>query len=121
MQEGACVKHVKRGQPVILCTRHTTTPATIPQGKHALNVSNSLWLLNYGGVTKTLYTCSGDSCQPGSNSSDLKYTRYSVVTANCLTVSDVQEDEIYVLKVYYTPSTPHVSNVSFHMKYYDGE
>ena len=120
MQEGVCMKYVKRGQPVLLCTKDTTMPSKIPQGKHALSISNSVWMVNNRGVSKTLYTCSRDSCQLGSNFSDVNYTRYSVVTAKCLAVADVQEDEVYVLKVYYNPLTSHVSNVSFHMNY-DGE
>ena len=113
--------HVKRGQPVILCTKRTTTPSTIPHGKNVISVSNSSWLVIYKSVSKILYTCSRDSCQPGSNSSDVNYTRYSVVTANnCLVITDVKEDEVYVLKEYFIPITPHGSNVSFYLKY-DGE
>ena len=116
IQEGVCMKHVKRGQPVILCTKLTTTPSTIPLGKHVISVLYSSWLINHRGVSKTLYTCSRGSCKPLTNSSDVDYTRYSV-TASCLTVTDLQEEEVYVLKVYFSPITSHVSNVSFHVNY----
>ena len=118
MSEGVCVKHVKRGQSVTLCITLITTPSTIPQGNNVISVSNSSWLLHYGGVSKPLYTCLRGSCKLWSNSSDVNYTRYSVVTANnnsCLTVTDVQEDEVYVLEVVYNPISPPVSNISFHM------
>ena len=115
--EGNCVKQVKRGQPVTLCTSHTTTPSTIPKGKHVISVSNSSWVVIYKGVSKPLFTCSRGSCTSLSNSSDVNYTRYSMVTANCLTVSDVQEDEVFVLNVHFYPMTPSVNNVSFNIKY----
>ena len=111
--------HVKTGQPVNLSIKHIKTPSTIPQRKHVISVSYSLWLVTYKSVSKILYTCSRDSCQPGSNSSDVNYTRYSV-TAKCLNITDVKEDEFYVLKEYFIPISPHGSNISFYLKY-DGE
>ena len=117
ISNGSCVKQVKKGQSVTLCTRHTTTPSTIPRGKHVISVSNSSWLVIHEGVLKPLYTCSSSSCKPLSNSSDVNYTRYSTATANCLTVSDVQEEEVYVLKVHFYPVTPSVTTVSFDIKY----
>ena len=112
--------HVRRGQLVILCTKITTTPSTVPKEKHVISVSKSLWLVTYRGVSKTLYTCSRGSCKQWSNSLDVNYTRYSVVTDKCLAITDVKMDEVYTLNVYFTPTTPHKSNVSFYMKY-DGE
>ena len=111
------MKQVERGQPVTLCASHTTTPSTIPHGKHVISVSNSSWLVLYKGVSKLLYTCTGGSCKPLSNSSDVKYTRYSMVTANCLTVTDVQEDEVFVSNVHFYPITPSVTNAYFNIKY----
>ena len=101
-----------------LCITLTTTPSTIPSGKNVISVSNFSWLLNYRGVSETLFTCSRGSCKVWWNSSDVNFTRYSVVTANnnsCLTVTDVQEDEVYVLEVFYNPISPPVSHISFHM------
>ena len=112
--------HVKREQPVNLCTKFTTTPSTIPQGKHVISVANSSWLVTYRGVSKTLYTCSRGSCKPWPNSSDVNYTRYSVDTDNCLTITDVKGGEVYVLKVYFIPITQPGANVSFYLEY-DGE
>ena len=115
--ERSCVKQVERGKPVTLCTSHTTTPSIIPEGKHVISVSNSSWLVICKGVSKPLFTCSRGSCKPLSNSSDVNYTRYSMVTANCLTVTDVQEDEVFVSNVHFFPITPSVTNVSFNIKY----
>ena len=115
--EGVCVKHVKRGQPVTLCTKYTTTPSTISSRENVIVISNSLWLVNDGGVPNTLYSCSRGSCKAWFNSSHVNHTRYSAVTANCLTINDVEEDEVYVLKAYFSPITTHVSKVSFHMIY----
>ena len=54
------MKHVKRGQPVILCTKLTTTPSTIPLGKHVISVLYSSWLINHRGVSKnSLYLFKG--------------------------------------------------------------
>ena len=110
------MKQVKRGQPVTICTSHTTTPSTIPKGKYVISVSNSSWLVIYKGVSKLLYTCTGGSCKPLSNSSDVNYSRYSMVTTTCLNVTGAQEDEVYVLKVHFFPITPSVTNVSFNIK-----
>ena len=99
-----------------LCIEYTTTPSTIPQGKNRIIFSNSLWLVNYRDVSETLYSCSRGSCKSRSN-----YTRYSVVTDNCLGVTDVQENEMYVFKVFYNPISPSQSNVSFYMSYEHGE
>ena len=103
-----------------LCITLTTTPSTIPQGNNAIIISNSSWLVNYRNVSKTLYTCSRGSCKPCSNSSDVNHTRYSLATDNCLTVTEVQENEVYVLKVLFSPISPPVSNVSFYMSYEHG-
>ena len=122
MSEGVCVKYIKKGQSVTLCiTDNTTTPSTIPQGKNIIIISNSLWLVNYGDVSKTLYSCSRDSCTPWSNFTDVNYTRYSVATDNCLTVTEAQENETYIFKAFYNPISPSESNVSFYMSYEPGE
>ena len=121
ISEGVCEKNVKRGDSVTLCITLTTTPSTIPQGRNAIVCSNSSWLVNYGNVSKTLCTCSRGSCKPCSNSSDVNYTHYSLATDNCLTVTKVQGNEVYVFKVLFSPISSPVSNVSFHMNYDHGE
>ena len=122
MSEGVCVKYIKKGQSVTLCIKdNTTIPSTIPQGKNILIFSNSSWLVNYGDVSKILYSCSRVSCKQWSNSSDVNYTRYSVATDNCLTVTEAQVNEIYIFKVFYNPISPSESNVSFYMSYEPGE
>ena len=45
MSQGACVRYVKRGQPVTLCTTITTIPAVIPPGKHVVSIHYPVYLL----------------------------------------------------------------------------
>ena len=104
-----------------LSIAYTTTPSTIPQGKNMIIFSNSLWLVNYKGVSKIIYTCSRGSCKLWPNSSDVNYTRYSVATDNGLTVTEAQENETYIFKPFYNPISPSESNVSFYMSYEPGE
>ena len=97
------VKYVKRGQPVTLCTIQTTTPSKIPQEKHVISVTGSLWfVVDKKGSKILLYTCFEGSCIQ--NSSSLNYTRYSAVNDSCLTIDDVQEYERYVFSANFHPS-----------------
>ena len=93
MSNGACVKHVKRGQSLTLCISHTTTPPEIPHGKHVISVSRSFWSrLNETGRRFRLYTCSNGSCTQYKN---VNITRYSPSSNTCLTINNVQENEEY--------------------------
>ena len=99
MSDGVCVKHVKRGEPVTLCTRHTTIPPTIPQGKHVIRVSAYHWESYIESHRRTLYKCYNGSCKRGSS-----YVRdflYSEVTNSCLTINSVQNNSKYILDIYY--------------------
>ena len=103
MSHGVCVKHVNRGQPVTLCTSHTTTPSTIPQGKHVISVSKSYWQLYVPGRVSSpsiLYNCSNGSCEQ-TNSVMNNSQLYSNVTASCLTINNVQEYGQYILAVHF--------------------
>ena len=94
MSNGACVKHVKRGQSLTLCTSHITTPSVIPYGKYVISVSRSFWSrLNETGRRLRLYTCSNESCTQYHN---VNTTRYSPVSNTCLTINNVQENEEYL-------------------------
>ena len=101
MSGGVCVKHVQRGQPVTLCTSYTTTPSTIPQGKHVVSVSYSYWQLYVPNRVSfpILYNCSNGSCEQ--THSNMDYVQYSDVTASCLTIDNVQEYSEYILAVYF--------------------
>ena len=101
MSNGVCVKNVKRGQPVTLCASHTTTPSTIPQGKHVISVSNSYWQLYVPGRVSipVLYNCSNGSCEQ--TYSGTNNAQYSDVTASCLTINKVQEYGQYILAVHF--------------------
>ena len=118
LSDGVCVKSVERGQPVTLCASNTTTPSTIPHGKHVMDVYRSEWLIrerdnishisnesdvlqSYHKQTsdfKTLYVCSNGSCQ-WSNSSIENYMDYLNVSNNCLTINGVQKNKFYRLAV----------------------
>ena len=100
MSDGVCVKHVKRGQSVNLCTSHTTTPSTIPQGKHVINVSAYYWSLHIESNMRTLYKCYNGSCRPGS--SNVGNFHYLEVSNSCLTIKNVQNNSEYILDIYYS-------------------
>ena len=101
MSYGVCVKHMNRGQPVTLCTSHTTTPSTIPQGKHVISVSKSYWQLYVPGRVSSpvLYNCSNGSCEQ--TNSVMNNSQYSDITASCLTINNVQEYGQYILTVHF--------------------
>ena len=116
MPRGNCVRHVKRGQPVTLCASHTTTPSTIPHGKHVVSVSSALWLTHTGGWQR-LY-CSNGSCTQ--NYSHLNYRCHSNVSHSCLTINNAKKKEYsYSLTVYFNPTNlmRYRSFVHFHVTY----
>ena len=86
-----------------LCTIQTTTPSKIPQGKHVISVTRSLWfIVDKTGTQIPLYTCFNGSCIQ--NSLNLNYTRYSAVNDSCLTIDDVQENKRYVFSANFHPT-----------------
>ena len=119
ISRGKCVRHVKRRQPVILCTRRTRTPSTIPQGKHVLNVSITKWYIRTTALSDQLH-CSNGSCTQ--NYSHVYYRCHSNVSHSCLTINKAQEKEHhYYFTAHFTP--PNVmmyksgSIVHFHVTY----
>ena len=96
MSDGVCVKHVKRGQPVTLCTSHTTTPSTIPQGKHLAGVSQFYWSQPDMGI---FYNCPSDSCEL--TYSVMKSANHSDVSDSCFTIDNVHESREYILLAYF--------------------
>ena len=107
MSDGICVKHVKRGQPVTLCTRHTTIPSTIPQGKHLIGLSQFYWRQANRDL---LYTCPSGSCEL--TQSVLNSTHYSDVSDSCFTIDNVTENRKYILLAYFNVNNVH-SNVNY--------
>ena len=102
MSGGVCVKHVKRGQRVTLCTSRTTIPSTIPRGRNVLGVSGAIWkLIDRNGVITNLFTRSSVDDFYGAHPSSLyNSTHYSDVTESCLTINSVQEISTYILRTY---------------------
>ena len=102
MSDGVCVKHIKRGQRVTLCTSHTTIPSIIPRGRNVLRVSGAIWkLIDRNGAIKNLFTCSRDGDFYGAHPSSLYHsTHYSNVTESCLTINSAQRISMYVLRTY---------------------
>ena len=106
------MKHVKRGQPVTLCTSHTTTPSIIPEGKRVISVSSAFWFLSIGnGDLQNFYRCfyTGGSirrCGYSTRASYLK--RYTDINDSCLTIKHAQSISTFVLKTFF----PNVFNVT---------
>ena len=96
MYDGVCVKHVKRGHPVTLCTSHTTIPSTIPQGKHLVGLLQFYWRQANMDI---LYNCPSDSCEL--THAVLNSTHYSDVSDSCLTIDHVKESTEYILLAYF--------------------
>ena len=116
MSRGNCVRHVPRGPPVILCTRHTTTPSTIPQGKHVISVFSSQWFIGIGALTQRLY-CEKESCPQ--NYSYVNYRCHSNVSHSCLTINNAHKDQYYSLEVHFNEPNlmPYGSTVHFHVTF----
>ena len=106
MSDGVCVKHVKRGQRVTLCTSRTTIPSTIPRGSNVLSVSGAIWkLIDTNGAITNLFTRSRADDFYGAHPSSLYHsTHYSNVTESCLTINSVQEISTYILRTYFHES-----------------
>ena len=137
VSNGVCVKHVERGQPVTLCASYTTTPSTIPPGKHVIDVYKYEWLIRdrentsyksdvpfsflnqFPNDFKFLYMCSNDFCQwSRSISSDENYTSYLNDSNNCLTINRVQNREFYRLKVVFYNQRDFITPPAIHVDFY---
>ena len=87
--------HVKKGDPVTLCTRHTTTPSTIPQWKHVIHVSKVYWkITKENGDLEYLYTCANDNCPTYRDTFTYDYLKD--VNKSCHTISHVQNISTFV-------------------------
>ena len=94
-----------------LCTSHTTTPSTIPKGKHVISVSRSTWWVYRNPLLISLYTCLRESCTE-LNSTGVNYTQYSNVIDSCLTIDNLQKnEERYFLVTHYHPGPKYVLRV----------
>ena len=82
-----------------LCTRHTTAPSTIPQGKHLVGVLGLYWLQPYimedGSNSSTYYTCEKfhSNCKP--THSIMNFTPHLNVSDSCFTIDNVQKSRTY--------------------------
>ena len=95
MSGHVCVMQVKKGEPVTLCTRHTTTPSTIPQGKRVIHVSKTHWKMrNENGDLEYLYTCANDNCTTYRDT--FAYDYLKDVNESCLTINPVQNISTFV-------------------------
>ena len=111
--DGVCIKHVKRGQPLTLCTSHTTTPSTIPQEKHIISVSSSTWWVYKNPHLIQIYSCLRESCTEVI-SSDVNHTRYSNVSDFCITINNLQEkEERYFLVTHFYPGPKYILRVIY--------
>ena len=75
-----------------LCTEHTTTPSTIPQGKHVIHVSKVHWKLRIeNDDLYYVYTCVKDSCTPYHRDNIIFiYDYVKDVNESCVTINHVQ-------------------------------
>ena len=105
ISDGVCVKHVKRGQRVTLCTTRTTIPSIIPPGGNVLGVLDANWkFIDGNGALTKLYTRSSACHFYGAHPSSLYHsTHYSDVTESCLTINSVQGISTYILTTYLHP------------------
>ena len=86
---------VKKGEPVSLCTRHTTTPSTIPQGKHVIRVA--YWKFRNESLDLLyLHPCANSSC--GSYGDTFKSGYFKDVNDSCLAINHVQNISTFFLK-----------------------
>ena len=92
-------------KPFTICTSYTTIPLTIPQGKHVITVSYSLWSFKELRVFVDLFTCSSahNFCVPRSDLAE--YNFFSNVTESCLTVNYAPSDLHFKFTVYFHQST----------------
>ena len=103
MFRGYCVRHFTRGQPAELCSRYTTTPSKIPQGKHVLSVSTSHWSIMNTQTRRwqRLYCLNGSHSL---NYSHINYRCHSNVSHSCLTINNAQKNEYsYSFTIYFNP------------------
>ena len=85
-----------------LCTSNTTTPSTIPQGRHHIGVSVMYWLQPYtkSGLNGSIfYTCRSGACKP--THSILNFTHHLDVSDSCFTIDNVQKNSDYRFLVYF--------------------
>ena len=84
-----------------LCISQTTTPSTIPKGKHVISVSRSTWWVYKIPHFIPLYTCSRESC-----------TEVNSPGVHCLTIANLQKnEERYFLVTHFHPGPKHVLRV----------
>ena len=130
LNDGTCVITAKRGQPVTFCIGQSTTPSTIPQGKHAISFNESYWSvvsLKPLVFSIPIYRCKNGYCEKTSHISILIYIYFSKVSDSCLTVSIEGGvtifDLLYELIVNYnTVGAIHLPprGEKFYVAYYEG-
>ena len=88
-----------------LCTRKTLTPSTPPKGRVTKFIGAHWQREKSEGNLEDLYECfKNGSCVEGNQTTPpVDYHRYSDVNESCITISDVQEDEIFLLELLVNP------------------
>ena len=102
------------GQSVTLCTKKTMKPSTVPPGGHAVDYIGTYWRKEGGaGNWEDLYKIFGYCGRVKQLSSSINYTHYSDVSAFCLTIGSVQENEAYSVHLSINPELDYSSRTAF--------
>ena len=108
-----CVKNIYRGQSVKLCTGNTLIPSSMPpEGGRVTKFIGAHWRRKKAeGNLEDLYECfENGSCVEGSQTTPpVDHHRYSDVNDSCITISDVQENEIVSLELLVNPDIEYSS------------
>ena len=102
------------GQSVTLCTKRTRKPCTLPPGGHAIDYIGTYWRKEKGtGNWEDLYETFGYYGRVKQLSSSINYTHYTDISAFCLTIGSVQEDEVYSVHLSINPELDYSSRTAF--------
>ena len=105
-----------------LCTRKTLVPSTPLEGRVTKFIGARWRREKRGGNFIDLYECfENGSCEGSQTTPSVDHYRYSDVTESCITISDVQEDEIVSLELLVDPDIEFSSRtVSFALQVLKG-
>ena len=94
-----------------LCTRKTLVPSMPPEGRVAKFIGARWRREKREGNWEDLYECfeNGSCVEREQTSPSVDYLRYSDVNESCITISDVQENEIFSLELLINPDIEYPS------------
>ena len=119
MLNDICVRNILRGQSVKLCTRKTLIPSSTPPEGRVTQFIRAYWRRKRSeGNLEDVYKCFENGIcftQP------VDHHCYSEVNESCITVSDVQENEMFSLELLVHPDIEYSSRtVTFALQIFQG-